>query len=211
MKNNILRKREYRLSCSNCHGSNTVNFCIDVNDSGSLSTKCVCLQQVGSDFFQTKYLVKYVLVGNSFDRFCLIINNKVNIATFDKQKNMIFVNGRSYSVQSNSVDATYLVSKGAALALSKNDNNVKSPLAGRIVRVAVSVGDVVHLGQVLVVIESMKMENEICSSINGIIKTLFITPGNLVQPNQMLVEIEVKGGLYGESEKTDDEAPVQNW
>lgn len=72
-------------------------------------------------------------------------------------------------------------------------DTIKSPLSGRIIRVLAQPGQRVTQGQLLVLIESMKMENEICSSISGFIKTILINEGNVVQQNQILIELEKKG------------------
>lgn len=69
-----------------------------------------------------------------------------------------------------------------------NDKSVlKSPLAGRIVKVLVNPGDHVSKNQLLVIIESMKMENEIRATFPGFIKNVSISEGNLVQQNQVLI------------------------
>jgi biotin carboxyl carrier protein len=64
---------------------------------------------------------------------------------------------------------------------------VKSPLAGRITKVLVAVGQSVTKGQPLLLIESMKMENEICSPSNGSIQTISIQQGEVVKPHQVLL------------------------
>ena len=68
-----------------------------------------------------------------------------------------------------------------------NEQTLKSPLAGRIVKILVKTGDQVSKNQLLVIIESMKMENEIRATFPGFIKNISITEGNLVQQNQVLI------------------------
>ncbi|MFA6263699.1 MAG: acetyl-CoA carboxylase biotin carboxyl carrier protein subunit [Candidatus Babeliales bacterium] len=72
-------------------------------------------------------------------------------------------------------------------------NHVKSPLAGKVMKICVEIGQRVHEGQPLCVIESMKMENEIRSPRAGIIKTIFMSVGNVVQPNHIMIEFEKEG------------------
>jgi len=67
---------------------------------------------------------------------------------------------------------------------------LKSPLAGRIVKILVNPGDLVSKNQLLVIIESMKMENEIRATFPGFIKNISISEGNLVQQNQVLITFE---------------------
>ncbi len=70
---------------------------------------------------------------------------------------------------------------------SGNESSLKSPLAGRVVKILVKPGDQVSKNQLLVIIESMKMENEIRATFPGFIKNISITEGNLVQQNQVLI------------------------
>jgi biotin carboxyl carrier protein len=70
------------------------------------------------------------------------------------------------------------------------NQTVKSPLAGRIVKIFVKPGDQVIQNQPLLIIESMKMENEIRAISHGIIKSISIEEGNLVQQNQVLIIFE---------------------
>lgn len=70
---------------------------------------------------------------------------------------------------------------------SVNESSLKSPIAGRVVKILVKTGDQVSKNQLLVIIESMKMENEIRATFTGFIKNISITEGNLVQQNQVLM------------------------
>ncbi len=65
---------------------------------------------------------------------------------------------------------------------------VESPITGVIVEIGVSVGDEVNEGDLLVVIESMKMENEILSEYDGSVKQVLVFPNqNISQEDPMLI------------------------
>ena len=51
---------------------------------------------------------------------------------------------------------------------------IESPITGVIVEISVSVGEEVSDGDLLVVIESMKMENEVLSEYDGTVKEILI-------------------------------------
>ena len=74
-----------------------------------------------------------------------------------------------------------------------NEHFVTSPLSGRTSKLMITIGQRVKKGQVLVLIESMKMENEICSTVSAVIKTILIAEGDVVQLNEFLVELENEG------------------
>ncbi|HRU63367.1 MAG TPA: biotin/lipoyl-binding protein [Paludibacteraceae bacterium] len=67
---------------------------------------------------------------------------------------------------------------------------IKSPLPGNVIKVNVSVGDIVKEGDVLMVLESMKMENNILSEKSGKITKVCVTPGKSVLQDEILFEIE---------------------
>lgn len=67
---------------------------------------------------------------------------------------------------------------------------VKPPMPGKIVSVAVNEGDEVKAGQVLVILEAMKMQNEIAAPASGVVKKVHVKPGQNVEGKDVLVELE---------------------
>lgn len=63
-------------------------------------------------------------------------------------------------------------------------------MPGSIVRVLVTTGDEVAAGDVLLVLEAMKMENELKAPISGVVKAIHVQPGQTVEMNALLAEIE---------------------
>ena len=65
---------------------------------------------------------------------------------------------------------------------------IEAPITGVIVEISVSVGEEVSDGDLLVVIESMKMENEILSEYDGTVKEILIRQNqNISQEDPMLI------------------------
>ncbi|MBB6093456.1 acetyl/propionyl-CoA carboxylase alpha subunit/acetyl-CoA carboxylase carboxyltransferase component [Povalibacter uvarum] len=67
---------------------------------------------------------------------------------------------------------------------------IKSPLQGTIVSIDVREGDLVHRGQQVLVIESMKMEHALVASVGGRVMTIAITVGDTVVEGATLVALE---------------------
>ena len=67
---------------------------------------------------------------------------------------------------------------------------VVSPMAGKIVSVKVKEGDSVKLGQVLCILEAMKMENEITAPKTGTVQTVNISEGMGVSEGDILLIIK---------------------
>jgi biotin carboxyl carrier protein len=71
-----------------------------------------------------------------------------------------------------------------------DEGGVASPIAGTIVEIKCKVGEVVTKGQVLLVMEAMKMKTSIAAPTDGKVKAIPIAVGDSVRENQMLVAFE---------------------
>jgi biotin carboxyl carrier protein len=67
-------------------------------------------------------------------------------------------------------------------------NNITAPLPGTVVDVFVKVGDKVEAGQVVLIIEAMKMKNSIRSVFSGTISEVLVSAGQSVAHKQALVK-----------------------
>jgi 3-methylcrotonyl-CoA carboxylase alpha subunit len=76
---------------------------------------------------------------------------------------------------------------------------VKAPMPGRISRIRFAVGDTVQQGDVLLVMEAMKMEHTIEAPVDGIVTDLPVKVGDVVQDDTLLVMVT--------SLESDDEEP----
>lgn len=70
--------------------------------------------------------------------------------------------------------------------------HVIAPMTGSIVEVRCAVGDEVTQGDVLMVIESMKMNNELRSPMTGIVEALPLEPGQRIKAGDLLVGLRPK-------------------
>jgi biotin carboxyl carrier protein len=71
----------------------------------------------------------------------------------------------------------------------KDEKNARSPLAAVVISVAVVAGQPVDKGDLLVVIEAMKMETRILAPAAGVVKAVHAAAGDAVKPGQVLVEL----------------------
>ncbi|MBI2305537.1 MAG: hypothetical protein HYU86_12425 [Chloroflexi bacterium] len=67
---------------------------------------------------------------------------------------------------------------------------IAAPMPGKVVSVVVSVGDRVAYGDVVCILEAMKMEQTIRSSQEGLVKRVHVVEGQSVAYNTPLVELE---------------------
>ncbi len=73
---------------------------------------------------------------------------------------------------------------------SVRDGRVKAPIPGQVAQVMVKVGDLVQVGQPLLILEAMKMENEIRAPKPGSIALVNVEPGQRVALSELLLEID---------------------
>ncbi|MBT3217586.1 MAG: biotin/lipoyl-binding protein [Proteobacteria bacterium] len=69
------------------------------------------------------------------------------------------------------------------------ENQLTTSMPGVVVRVLVKVGDVVKAGQVLLVVEAMKMENEFKAPCDGMVEAIPINEGDVLAAGALLVSI----------------------
>lgn len=77
-----------------------------------------------------------------------------------------------------------------AAAAPAGGEKVNAPMPGNILSVNVNVGDTVKKGQLLVILEAMKMENEIVSPVDGTVTFVGVTKGATVESGSPICVIE---------------------
>ena len=79
--------------------------------------------------------------------------------------------------------------KSAASAYDGGGELISSPLPGSIMEIKVSAGQTVKRGQVLVLIEAMKMENEVLAPHDGVVKQIITSKGASVETGAPLLTL----------------------
>ena len=77
----------------------------------------------------------------------------------------------------------------AAPAGAAGSVTVTAPMPGKILGVKASVGQAVKKGQVLLILEAMKMENEIVAPQDGTVATIKVAAGDSVEPGATLATL----------------------
>jgi biotin carboxyl carrier protein len=147
------------------------------------------------------------------NRFTVTLGEKdYHVDFLEPQRNIfsLIIDGRSFEVDVDTQDATDhydIVIKGdpyeiemveekkkkLAMKLSKGvtgRQDLKSPMAGNVRQVLVQPGHRVVAGQVLLILEAMKMENEIKSPIEGIVSSVTAREGVAVANGDPLCVVE---------------------
>lgn len=77
----------------------------------------------------------------------------------------------------------------AAKAATAGGKSIPCPMPGTILNVNVTVGSAVKKGDVLMILEAMKMENEIVSPVDGTVIEIGVTKGSAVESGTVLCVI----------------------
>ena len=112
------------------------------------------------------------------------------------KKYRVNVNGTVYEVEleemtgAPSAPAAPATAPAApAAAPAAGGEKVTSPMPGTILSVNVAAGDAVKRGQVLMILEAMKMENEIMCPCDGTVTSVSVTKGTAVESGTLLCTI----------------------
>ena len=100
----------------------------------------------------------------------------------------VVIKGDHFDIEMVEEKKKKLAMKLARGASGRQD--LKSPMAGNVRQVLVQPGDRVAAGQVLLILEAMKMENEIKSPIDGIVSSLTARAGSAVASGDPLCVVE---------------------
>ena len=79
--------------------------------------------------------------------------------------------------------------KAAAPKASAGAVSVKAPMPGNIMKINVKAGQAVKKGDVLIVLEAMKMENDICAPDDGTVASVEVSQGATVETDAVLVTL----------------------
>ena len=93
------------------------------------------------------------------------------------------VNGKLYDIDVKDGIEAHTTTAGG------DETPVKAALPGNVLKVLVSNGDEISEGDVIAVVEAMKMETEIKSPVSGVVKSVEIEVGNKVKTGDVLVTI----------------------
>ena len=109
------------------------------------------------------------------------------------KKYRVNVNGTVYEVELEEMTgapaapaAPAAAPAAPAAAPAAGGEKVTSPMPGTILSVNVAAGDAVKRGQVLMILEAMKMENEIMCPCDGTVPSVSVTKGTAVESGTLL-------------------------
>ena len=135
-----------------------------------------------------------VQVSNALDGQTFISVNGISypVEVLSQKQNTydILVNGVSYTFSIETPLSLKRKKIVSSFKVSSKNVSIKAPMPGKILDVTVAEGNTVNSGDILLVLEAMKMQNTIVSHVKGVIRKVTVKPNDLVNKNDLLVDIE---------------------
>jgi biotin carboxyl carrier protein len=133
------------------------------------------------------------ILNISHEKIEFMLDNEYHVAKYLENSTAritIVVDGVKITFNKRS-DLDKIVYKNSGMeSASDSQLSLKSQIPGRVVSINVALGDKVKKGDVICVLESMKMQVSIKAHKDGMIKTVKLKQGASVAKNDVLVEIE---------------------
>lgn len=138
------------------------------------------------------YHVDFEEIGNQ-DIFSLLINGKsfeAHLSENEKNKWNVQLQGALYEVNTLDEREKRLTEAAGYLSTSNSKYMLKSPMPGLISNIPVKLGDKIETGDVLIILESMKMQNELKSPQDGLVTEIRVSEGANVEQKEVLLVID---------------------
>jgi biotin carboxyl carrier protein len=105
----------------------------------------------------------------------------------------IFIDGRVHILElvtaGVAIRTNTTASSPRARGTGHRDGALTAPMPATVAKISVSPGDQIKAGDVLIILEAMKMELPVRATVDGTVKAIHCREGELVQPGEELVEL----------------------
>jgi acetyl-CoA carboxylase biotin carboxylase subunit len=142
-----------------------------------------------------KYQVKFESFDNETNKLEFYLNNEELISAHVSEKSsgrgFVEVNGSIFEIARHDIlDDSLSLKDIEESSLAGSGNSVKSPMPGVVIKIVAEVGKEVKKGDVLIVVEAMKMENSLIAPRDGIIEAINVKTGDQVDGSTSLIILE---------------------
>ena len=145
------------------------------------------------DFQENKHSTKWVEEGLDLSgvKGSPIESSEVGSASVIRTTD-VEVDGKRFSVSMSVPSGKSHIRRSASATganASGGDGKITVPMQGTIVKIQVAVGDTVQSGDILLVLEAMKMENNIASDVDGTVSEIGVSEGDSVGAGDVVIVI----------------------
>jgi biotin carboxyl carrier protein len=120
----------------------------------------------------------------------IVLDGQSHVVDLDKRRTGIAASVGASEAMLAVEDAMHKkLASAAAPRPAARGESLRAPIAGKVVKVLVAVGDQVVPGTAVIVLEAMKMENELVAERGGTVSQITKTAGQAVDTGELLVEL----------------------
>lgn len=153
-------------------------FVIDINREGQVT---VDGQVIDIDMRQLLDTTMYSIITNGQ-------SHDVRLTEMEESYN-VQVSGQIFEVQVEDERTRRLAGLRSLSGIAAGEIIIKAPMPGVVIEVPVQPGQQVDAGDIVVILESMKMQNEFKAPRAGKVHTVRVTPGARVDQNMVMVTL----------------------
>lgn len=118
------------------------------------------------------------------------VNAKLINADATGKTQTIEIDGETFAIEIKDELDQELEKMGFGLAANKQIKEIKAPMPGLVLEIAVIDGQEVNEGDKILILGAMKMENSILIQTSAVVKKVAVVSGQAVEKGQVLVELE---------------------
>ena len=138
-----------------------------------------------------EYSLEFVNFDENGDIKSIFIDNEYHDIEIEKGKNglaeNIIVNGQKFPVSILKAGRDRVIVEGIE---RKKSGVLRALIPGKVMNILVKPGQEVKEGELVIILEAMKMENEIISPRSGIVSEITVSEGENVEKDQVMLVIE---------------------
>ncbi|WP_018630140.1 acetyl/propionyl/methylcrotonyl-CoA carboxylase subunit alpha [Niabella aurantiaca] len=138
-------------------------------------------------------LISATLTPTEAQQFHLILDQQLHpVHIFETTPGVFMVryHGSDYTVTRNDILHIADETLPPPSAIAATAGNICAPMPGKVIKVAVVAGSAVKTGELLLIVEAMKMENNILSPKDGVVTAIAVAEGDKVDAITTLIHIE---------------------
>jgi biotin carboxyl carrier protein len=133
------------------------------------------------------------IVSSSPTSYHIIFKNRsvnVIVHSVENKKLRVEIDAEHFDIEIKDELDLELDQLGFSAVSTRHIKEIKAPMPGLVLEIAVTEGQEVKEGDKILILEAMKMENSIMISADATIKNILIKPGQAVDKGQVLVELD---------------------
>jgi len=113
----------------------------------------------------------------------------VFVSHYEPGKIIVSYNTHTFDVIRKDILPTQAEFNNTMEMVGSDGSNITAPMPGKVIKIAVKQGDTVSKGDLLLVVEAMKMENNIVCPADAIVDRINVAAGDMVDSNTTLVHL----------------------